>query len=257
VNIRGAVAIVTGSSSVIGIGAEIAKLLGARGCNVVVNYAGNKAGAEETAALCRKGGAEAITVQGDVSVDADCRRLVKAAIDKWGRLDVLVNNAATTKPVKHNDLDALDAAEFQRIYSVNVIGAFQMMRAAGPHLKASGNAAIVNISSIGAFRAGGSSIAYTASKAALNNLTLALARVLAPEVRVNALCPGGLVGNWTRKILPTEAEYQKRVQEAETKYPLRKPITPEDVARAALWLIEDASTMTGEAIRMDSGQHLL
>ena len=84
-DIRGAVAVVTGSSSVIGIGAEIAKLLGARGCNVVVNYAGNKAGAEETAALCRKGGAEAITVQGDVSIDADCRRLVKSAIDKWGQ----------------------------------------------------------------------------------------------------------------------------------------------------------------------------
>ena len=131
-----------------------------------------------------------------------------------------------------------------------------MSRAAAPHLKQAGDAAIVNISSIGGWRAGGSSMAYSASKGALNTITISLARVLAPEIRVNAICPGGLLGNWTRKIL-SEAAYQKRVEEAETRYPLHRPVMPEDVAAAALWLIEGAHCMTGELIRIDSGQHLL
>jgi 3-oxoacyl-[acyl-carrier protein] reductase len=108
---------------------------------------------------------------------------------------------------------------------------------------------------MGAFRAGGSSMAYTASKAALNNLTISMARVLAPEVRVNALCPGGMLGNWTRKIL-TEQQYQERVHRAQTEFPLRRAIMPDDVARAAVFLVQDATVMTGEAIRMDCGQHL-
>jgi 3-oxoacyl-[acyl-carrier protein] reductase len=254
--IRGSVAIVTGSSSVTGIGAETAKLLAAHGAKVVVNYASNKPGAEETAALCIKAGGEAIAVKGDVSKDEDCRRLAGAAIAEWGKLDVLVNNAATTRPIPQRDLEALDAAEFHRILSVNLIGAFQMTRAAAPQLRASGDGAVVNISSVGGWRSAGSSMAYSASKGALNTMTIGLARVLAPEVRVNAVCPGGLIGNWTRKIL-TEEAYAKRLSEAGTRFPLRRPVLPTDVARAALFLIEGATTMTGELIRMDAGQHLL
>jgi 3-oxoacyl-[acyl-carrier protein] reductase len=181
--------------------------------------------------------------------------MVRAAVDRWGRLDILINNAATTKTIPQHDLEALTAEEFHRTYDTNVVGNFQMTRAAAPHLKASGNGSVVNISSIGAFRGNGSSIAYGASKGALNTLTISLARVLAPEVRVNAICPGGLLGNWTRKIM-TEEGYQRRVQEAETDYPLRRAVWPQDVARLAVWLCEDANTMTGEAFRMDSGQHL-
>src|SRR5207237_10316316 len=129
------------------------------------------------------------------------QRVVQACSGRVCRLDVLVNDAATTKPIPHRRMDLLDAAEFQRIFAVNVIGTYQMTRAAAPHLKATGDAAIVNISSVGAMRAGGSSMAYTASKAAINNLTLSTARALAPEVRVNALCPGGMLGGWARKIL--------------------------------------------------------
>ena len=253
--LKGKAAIVTGASSDDGIGSECAKILAARGCNVVVNYATNKSGGEAVAAACRAAGAGAIAVQGDVSKDADCQRLVQACIDKFGRLDVLVNNAATTKPIPHRRMDLLDAAEFERIFSVNVIGTYQMTRAAAPHLKATGDAAIVNISSVGAMRAGGSSMAYTASKAAINNLTLSTARALAPEVRVNALCPGGMLGAWTRKIL-NEEQYQERLAAAKTQYPLKRGIWPKDVAVAALFLVEGATTMTGEAIRMDCGQHL-
>ena len=253
--IKGKAAIVTGSSSDDGIGSECAKILASRGCNVVVNYATSKAGGEKIAEACRAAGADAILVQGDVSKDADCKRLVQACLDKWGRLDVLVNNAATTKPIPHRRMDLLDAAEFQRVFGVNVIGTYQMTRAAGPHLKASGDAAIVNISSVGGMRAGGSSMAYTASKAAINNLTLSTARALAPEVRVNALCPGGMLGAWTRKIL-TEKQYQERIERSKTEFPLHRGIWPKDVAVAALFLVEGATTMTGECIRMDCGQHL-
>jgi len=253
--LRGKAAIVTGASSDEGIGSECAKILASRGCNVVVNYATNKAGGEKVAAACRAAGADAIVVQGDVSKNEDCERLVKACIDKWGRLDVLINNAATTKPIPHRRMDLLDAAEFERIFAVNVIGTYQMTKAAAPHLKATGDAAIVNISSVGAMRAGGSSMAYTASKAAINNLTLSTARALAPEVRVNALCPGGMLGAWTRKILD-EKQYQERLAQAKTQYPLKRGIWPVDVAVAALFLVEGAVTMTGEAIRMDCGQHL-
>jgi 3-oxoacyl-[acyl-carrier protein] reductase len=253
--LKGKAAIVTGSSSDDGIGSECAKILASRGCNVVVNYATNKAGAEKVVALCKEAGGDAIAVRADVSKDDDCKALVQACLDKWGRLDVLVNNAATTKPIPHRRMDLLDAAEFERIFAVNVIGNYQMTRAAAPHLKASGDAAIVNISSVGAMRAGGSSMAYTASKAALNNLTMSTARALAPEVRVNALCPGGMLGAWTRKIL-TEEQYQERIDASQTEYPLHRGITCRDVAVAALFLVEGATTMTGECIRMDCGQHL-
>jgi 3-oxoacyl-[acyl-carrier protein] reductase len=254
-DIKGKAAIVTGASSDDGIGAECAKMLASRGCNVVVNYATNKEGAEKVVAACKAGGADAIAVQGDVAKDEDCKRLVQAAVDRWGRLDVLINNAATTKPIPHKQMELLDADEFERVFAVNVIGNYQMTRAAAPHLKASGDAAVVNISSVGAFRAGGSSMAYVSSKGALNTLTIAMARALAPEVRVNALCPGGMLGAWTRQIL-NEKQYEERLERAKTEFPLKRGIYPVDVARAALFLVEGATVMTGELIRMDCGQHL-
>lgn len=255
-NIKGKVAIVSGSSSGTGVGGEIAKLLGSRGCNVVVNYANNQAGAEEAVAACKAGGADAFAFKADVANDADCRNLVAAAIARWGHIDFLVNNAATTRAIPDKDLEAMSADEFHRVYSTNLVGCFHMTRAAAPHLRATGNGAVVNISSVAGLTGGGSSIAYAASKAALNTLTLSFARVLAPEVRVNAICPGGLLGNWTRKIMSEEA-YEAKLRGQKTEYPLGRAIWPVDVAETALWLIEGASTMTGELIRMDSGKHLL
>lgn len=254
-DLKGKAAVVTGASSDGGVGAACAKILAASGCNVVVNYATNKTGAEKVAAECKAAGVQSFAVQADVAKDGDCRRLVQAAVDSWGRLDVLINNAAVTKTIPHRRFDLLDAEEFQRTYSVNLIGNYQMCRAAASYLKASGDAAIVNISSIGAMRGAGSSIAYAASKGALNTLTISMARALAPEVRVNALCPGGLLGSWTRKIM-TEEQYDARVRQAQTEFPLRRGIWPIDVARAALFLVEDAVVMTGECLRMDAGAHL-
>ena len=254
-NVKGKAAIVTGSSSGEGIGGETVKLLAQKGCNVVVNYSGNPEGAEKVAAECRALGVQAIAVKCNVAKDAECLAMVEQAVKAFGRLDILVNNAAVTKPIKHKDMHLLNKAEFEWIFGVNVIGNYQMTRAAAPHLKANGDGVVVNISSVGAFRAGGSNIAYCASKAAVNNLTLSLARALAPEIRVNALCPGGLFGPWTNKILDDKA-YQARVAAAKDEYPLGKGLWPIDVAEAALALIEGFSTMTGESIRMDAGQHL-
>ena len=200
-NIKGKAAIVSGSSSGAGVGGEIAKLLASRGCRVLVNYMSNKAGAEETVAGCKANGADAFAIKADVANDADCRSIAAAAIERWGQIDFLVNNAAVTRAIPSPDLEALSAEEFQRIYSTNLIGCYQMTRAVAPHLRATGNGAVVNISSVAGLTGAGSSIAYAASKAALNSLTLSFARVLAPEVRVNALCPGGLLGNWTKKIM--------------------------------------------------------
>ena len=253
--LKGKAAVVTGSSSGDGVGGECAKLLASRGCNVVVNYASNKRGADQVVADCEAVEAKALAVKGDVAADEDCRALVKAALDAWGRLDVLINNAAVTKTIPHQRFDLLDADEFQRNYAVNLIGNYQMCRAAAPHLRATGDAAIVNISSIGAMRGAGSSIAYAASKGALNTLTLSMARALAPQVRVNALCPGGLLGSWTKKIM-TEEQYAARVRQAETEFPLQRGVWPIDVARAALFLVEHAVAMTGECLRMDAGEHL-
>ena len=195
-------------------------------------------------------------MQADVAIDEDCRKLVAAAMDAFGRLDALVNNAATTKPIKHKDLDLLNADEFERIFRTNLIGNYQMMRAAYPHLKATGDAAVVNISSTGAWNASGSSIAYCASKGALNTMTTSFARIFAPEIRVNTLCPGGLLGNWTSKIL-TPQGYEERVRASKSEFPLQRAVWPADVADAAYWLIAGASAMTGECIRIDAGKHLI
>ncbi len=152
-------------------------------------------------------------------------------------------------------MDLLDADEFERVFSVNLIGNYQMCRAAAPHLKASGDAAIVNISSIGAMRGSGSSIAYSASKGALNTLTLSMARLLAPEVRVNALVSGR-----PPRQLDEEDHERRGVREADRAD--RDGVSAQarhlagDVARAALFLVEGATTMTGECLRMDCGQHL-
>src|SRR6516225_11275755 len=176
-------AIVTGSAS--GLGAATAEILAKGGARIVVNYSNSKNEAEKTADICRKAGAaEVVVVQGDVARDEDCRRIVAAAAG-WGRLDVLVNNAGTTKHVAHADLDGLSAEDFQRLYGVNTIGPFQMVRAARSLLEAGAKAsgrpsAVVNVSSVAGISGVGSSIAYAASKGALNTMTLSLSRALAP-----------------------------------------------------------------------------
>jgi 3-oxoacyl-[acyl-carrier protein] reductase len=251
--LKGAVCIVTGSAT--GTGAACALQLARKGCRVVVNYTKSEKDAKETLAACQATGAEAILVKADVARDADCRSLARAAVERWGRIDALINNAGITKFAAATDLDSLDAEDFQRLYAVNVIGPYQMIRACAPAMKQQGEGAIVNISSISGVMGIGSSTAYVASKGALNAMTLALARALAPQIRVNAVCPGLIETRWHLSRFSQE-DYARFKQNYEKTVPLAKAASPDDVAEVALWLIEGAGLITGESILVDAGLHL-
>lgn len=247
------VAIVTGSAT--GVGAATAIKLAERGARVVVNFTRSEKEARETLAACEKAGAEAIMVQADVARDEDCRRMAQAALDRWGSIELLVNNAGVSKFADARDLSLLSAEDFQRIYAVNVIGAYQMTRACAPAMKAAGFGAIVNVSSIAGVMGVGSSIAYAASKGALNTMTLSLARALGPEIRVNAICPGFIESRWLLEGYGREGyeALRKRYQEMT---PLGRTATPEKVADAILFLLSGADLITGEMLILDSGMHL-
>ncbi len=253
---EGAVVLVTGAST--GLGRAVAVETASRGAKVVViNYASSAAEAEETARLCRAEGAEGVLVRGDVGEDADCRKIAAAA-EGYGRIDALFNNAGITKFAQnHADLDAVDADDFMRLYRVNVVGAFQMVRAARSLLEASeGAGAVVNTSSIAGVMGIGSSVPYAASKGALTTMTLSLARALAPKIRVNAICPGFVDTEWFQKSMPSEALEQLRAGVAASA-PLKVASKAEDVAGAMVFLASPAARhITGETLLVDAGTHL-
>jgi NAD(P)-dependent dehydrogenase (short-subunit alcohol dehydrogenase family) len=251
----GKIVLVTGSAT--GLGAAIAIGAAKRGAKaVVLNCTKSLKEAEATADQVRAAGAEVAIAQGDVSEDSDCRRIGEAAA-KHGRLDALVNNAGTTKQVpNHADLDGLTKEDFLRIYSVNTVGPFQMVRACRPLLEAAPRASVLMVSSIAGVKAIGSSVAYAASKGALNNMTVALARALAPKIRVNAICPGFIDTRWFVDAFGEETTQRIRENIARTT-PLQAASKPEDIADAALFLISDASRhVTGETLLVDAGLHL-
>ena len=252
-NLENAVCIVTGAGT--GTGAACAVQLAAKGCRVVVNYSRSEQDARNVVEQCLAAGSDAIPIKGDVSKDGDCRTLAQAALDKWGRIDALINNAGITKFAPASDLEALDANDFQSIYAVNVIGPYQMIRACAPAMKERANGAIVNISSLSGVRGVGSSTAYIASKGALNAMTLALARSLAPEIRVNAVCPGLIDTRWHSARFSAE-DYAKFKAGYEKTVPLEKAASPDDVADVAVWLLGGAALVTGETILVDGGFHL-
>lgn len=251
--IDGFVVIVTGSAT--GVGAACVRMFAEKGARVVVNYSRSRDEAEETAAACEALGAEVELVQADVSDDAACRAMVARAVERWGRLDALVNNAAVTVKSDPFDLETLSAEDFQTVFGVNVVGAYQMCRAAIPAMRATGAGAIVNVSSNVAFTGGGTSLAYTASKGALNALTMALARTCGPEIRVNAVCPGVIDTRWMRQTLGTDA-YDALAARFSGSAPLGRVATPDDVAGAVVWLVEGAEFVTGELLSIDGGIRL-
>lgn len=246
--------LITGAAS--GIGAATARRFIAEGWNVAINHvdAGQRAAAAAIAAEARGPGQKAVALEGDVTRDADSRALVASAVAALGRLDALVNAAGISKMVPLADLEGLTPEDFQRIYAVNTIGPFLMSRAAALHLKASGNGAIVNISSRAAFTGTGSSIAYAASKGALNTLTLSLARQLAPEVRVNAICPALTEQGFVERLAPESFAQRKAEQIARS--PLQRIGKPEEVAETIHWLVTSAAMMTGTCLELDFGLHL-
>ena len=244
------VAIVTGSAT--GIGAETAKRLASKGCRVVVNFTKSRDEAEQTAAACRNFGVDALLHQGDVAQDAACKAMVAAAVQRWGRVDILVNSAGRTKPAPAGDLDALNAADFLDIYAVNLVGAYQMIRAVVPHMRKQGAGAVVNVSALGSLNGEGSSIAYAASKGALNSLTISLARQLAPVIRVNAVCPGFVATRWMSNLLGEE-RFRQRVAEMAKITPVGKTAFAEDIAEMICWFIDGPGLITGEVLPIDYG----
>jgi len=246
-------AIVSGGAT--GIGSACAVILAERGYNVTVNYNRSADRAAAVVERCRAAGAKAIAVQGDVADNAACREVVRHSLDEWGGLDVLVNNAGVTHFAEARDLDAQTKDDFQRIMSVNLVGSYQLTRAAVPHLNDSSIASVVNISSHAGFSGLGSSSAYAASKGALNTLTLALARALAPKIRVNAVCPGFVDTDW---MLPKLGAEKLAVfkQESARIAPLKRVVSPEDVAEAVSWFATGGRSITGQLLVIDGGTHL-
>lgn len=251
-NIR-KVCVATGSSS--GIGAATVRRYAREGWDVVVNYSREAAPAEAVAAECRALGAQALVVQADIARDDDCRRLAADVEARFGRCDVLVNNAGTTKFVDPRNLDGLQAEDFQRIMGVNVVGTFQMTRALLPLLKRHPVAGVVNVSSVASATGRGSSIAYSASKGAINAMTLCLARALAPEVRVNAVLPGMVETPWLQQGLGPQ-RYAAALQQYQATVALGAAVSADDVADAVWWLGAGAGKSTGELVWVDGGLRL-
>jgi NAD(P)-dependent dehydrogenase (short-subunit alcohol dehydrogenase family) len=250
------VVVVTGAST--GLGRAIAVEVADRGAlAVVINYARSAEEAQETARLVEAKGAKAVLVQGDVADDADCRRIAQAAAP-FGRIDALFNNAGITAfAPNHGDLDAVNAEDFLRLYSVNVVGAFQMVRAARALLESAPQpGAVVNTASIAGVTGIGSSVPYAASKGAMTTMTLSLARALAPKIRVNAICPGFIDTPWFGKGMADDRIDRMR-EGVIASTPLRAASTAEDIAAATVFLASPASRhVTGETLLADAGTHL-
>lgn len=251
--IAGKVAVVTGSSS--GVGRATAEVLAELGAAVVVNYNRGAEAANEIVAGITSRGGRAAAVQADVRSDADCRRLIDAAVDEFRALQILVNNAGMTHFIPHDDLEAVTDEVWDDIIGANLRGVFNCSRAAAPHMRAAGEGAIVNVSSVAGAGGGGSCIPYAASKAGVNVITKSLARVLGPEIRINTIAPGFIEGRWLRGGLG-EATYEAGRQRLSETAPLRGVATPETCADAIVALIERNVFVTGQTLTVDGGATL-
>jgi 3-oxoacyl-[acyl-carrier protein] reductase len=236
--------LVTGSAT--GIGRAAAWKFAERGYAVTVNYSKSKGEAEETADGVRERGGEVEVIQASIADDAAVRAMVGRTVERFGGLDVVVNNAATTHFVPHADLEALTDAIWDEILTVNIKGTFYVCRAAMPHLRQR-KGSIINIASVAGIGGWGSSIPYAASKGAVITLTKSLAKAFAPDVRVNAIAPGPVQTRWL-------ADHQDMVDEAVRTTPLKRPATPDDIADAAVFLGDVATLMTGQVVVIDGGR---
>lgn len=244
------VVLVTGSAT--GIGRETAVRFAELGYHVVVNYSRSEAEAHETAELVKAHGVKVLVHRCDISRKAEVVAMLAAVEQEFGRLDVLVNNAAMTYFIDQRDLDALQEEHWDRILEVNVKGTYFCIQAAVPLIRKSGGGAIVNVSSIAAMIGEGSSIAYAASKGAVNTMTKSLARVLAPDIRVNAVCPGPVDTRWMAQIMD-----QEKLARFTSRYPLKRASQPGEVADAILFLALPTSAMiTGQCLPVDGGRVL-
>jgi 3-oxoacyl-[acyl-carrier protein] reductase len=238
------VAVVTGGGT--GIGRGISAAFGREGAKVVVNYSKSREAAEETVAEICSAGGSAIALAADVSSDAEARAMMDDVVRRFGRLDVLVNNAGWSTRIPHDRLEDLTDEIWNRTLDTNLRGAFYCMRAAAPWLRKQPGSAIINVASVAGLTGSGSSIAYAASKGGLLTMTKSFARVLAPDVRVNAIAPGFVrtrFANW-----PSTA-----FDDGEAITPMGKLPTPDEIGAMAVYLAADATATTGETVVVDGG----
>lgn len=244
------VALITGASS--GVGAAVALDLAKRGVKVVINFANNEQGAQQTLEQVQQAGSVGAIFQADVSNNQECCELVNFAVQRFGHLDVVANNAGTTAFVPHNELDQLSDEIWHSTLNTNLLGPFYISRAATPYLEQQGGGEIVMTSSIAGLTTHGSSIAYCASKAGLNSLTKTLAKTLGSKnIRVNAVCPGLIDGAWSEQGW---AEHWQTAKDMTLQASAIQHIsTPQDVAASIVHIITGPDNMTGQIISLDSG----
>jgi 3-oxoacyl-[acyl-carrier protein] reductase len=240
------IALITGAAG--GIGSAICSQLAAAGAKVVVSYRSSEAKAKALADSLA--GTEHLVARAVVDDSTTLSKLAETVNAHYGKLDILVNNAGVTQPIPHHDLESLTDDLFDRIFQTNVRGAFAAVRALKPLLEVSGDGLIVNISSIAARTAVGSNVAYCASKAALDNLTMSLARALAPKIRVVSVAPGWVMGDYAARMPPQVLESQRSLT------PLNRLAEADDVAQAVLAVATTLSFSTGCIIPVDGGRPL-
>ncbi len=244
-DLEGKVALVTGSA--VGTGRETALALARRGCAVTVNYSRSADEAEETAEAVRALDRQALCIRADVADENAVRNMVGTTVQELGRLDILVNNAGTTVFIPHDELDKVQDSDWDKLFHVNLRGPFYAVRAAIDSLRAN-RGCVINVSSVAGVKGFGSSIPYCASKAALNNMTVALARALAPEVRVNAVAPGFIDTRWFKELGNYDAIKEISAESA----PLKKVCSPQDVAKVIVDLVT-SDLITGQIVVVDGG----
>jgi 3-oxoacyl-[acyl-carrier protein] reductase len=241
-------ALVTGAAS--GIGRSVALALARSGYDVAINYSRSESAAQSVAAEAAKSGARALLVRCDVSDDAGVRAMLERVRETFGRLDVLINNAGTTTETKPKDFEGMTVEEWDRVFAVNVRGLFLVTRAAVPMLRSS-KGCIVNTASIVGLRPGPQPLPYAASKAAVVNLTKTLAYNLGPEIRVNAVAPGWMEGDWMQRML--KDKYEDLMARRAKLTPLKRCVTAEDVAESMMSFVQSNRFVTGEVMVIDGG----
>jgi 3-oxoacyl-[acyl-carrier protein] reductase len=244
------VALVTGAST--GIGRAEAVALAKAGYNVAINYARSAAEAEKTAALCEEAGAETLLIQADVATEADVIAMIDAIREKFGRLDVLCNNAGTTTEGLAWQFEQIEVEDWDRVFGVNVRGVFLVTKHAAPLLKASDDACIVNTNSIVGARPGPQALPYSVSKGALWTMTKALAGALGRSgVRVNGVAPGWMEGDWMERMLGDNYDNLMGARAKQT--PLQRVVNAEDVAETVMTLVDGNKAVSGVIIVVDGG----
>lgn len=241
-------ALVTGAATGIGRSAVVA--LARAGYDVAINYSQSEAAAKETAAQAEAAGAATLLLRCDVSDETGVNAMLAAVKEKFGRLDVLINNAGTTTGMKPKDLDSISGDEWDRVFAVNVKSVFLVTRAAVPMLRAA-KGCVVNTASIVGLRPGPQPLPYAASKAAVVNLTKTLAYNLGPDIRVNAVAPGWMEGGWMERML--KDKYRDLMDRRAKLTPLKRCVTADDVAETMMTLIQANRFVTGEVIVIDGG----